>query len=92
MFLTILLAKDFQNEPIRVLDLLISKKMLFERAPVFNLLLNVLRIFDFSNDFRTKVVFRVIDCRNSVLKHSEIDVDFPLVERRILIGLILGGP
>ena len=84
-----MLASVLRNDSTQILDLLISKKMLFEHAPVFNFLPNVLRIFDY---FRCKFQIRIIDCQNSVLEHSEIDVDFPLVERRILIGLILGGP
>ena len=88
-FLTIFWSKILRNESAQILDLLISEKMLFEHTPVSNFLLNVLRIFDF---FRSKVWIRIIDYQNSVLEHSEIDVDFLLVERRILIGLILGGP
>ena len=88
-FLTIFWSKILRNDSAQILDLLISEKMLFEHAPVSNFLLNVLRIFDF---FRSKIWFRIIDCQNSVLEHSEIDVDFLLVERRILIGLNLGGP
>ena len=89
VFLTIFWSKILRNDSAQILDLLISEKMLFEHAPVSNFLLNVLRIFDF---FRSKIWFRIIDCQNSVLEHSEIDVDFLLVERRILIGLNLGGP
>ena len=89
IFLTIFWSKILRNDSAQILDLLISEKMLFEHAPVSNFLLNVLRIFDF---FRYKMWFRIIDCQNSVLEHSEIDVDFLLVERRILIGLNLGGP
>ena len=89
IFLTIFWRKMLRNDSTQILDLLISAKMLFEHEPVGNLLLNVLRIFDF---FRSKVSIRIIDCQNSVLEHSEIDVDFLLVERRILIGLNLGGP
>ena len=89
VFLTIFWSKILRNDSAQILDLLISEKMLFEHAPVNNFLLNVLRIFDF---FRSKMCFRIIVCQNSVLEHSEIDVDFLLVERRILIGLNLGGP